>query len=118
MTIKTLIPEPQDGTDRLDQWRKKREDIKNRFLDNIGKPKFPRKPHAIETMDTTDGESYLRHKIRYWVGEQDEVRAYLMVPHGLIPPTPAILAMHQMNNYGKDEVAGLFGIKIMPMVMS
>jgi len=111
MTIKTLLPEQQDGMDRPDQWRKKREDIKSRFLENIGHPKFPRKPYDIETIDTADGDSYLRHKIRYWVGEQDEIRAYLFIPHGLTTPAPAILAMHQMNNFGKDEVAGLFGNK-------
>ena len=111
MTIKTLLPEQTAGTDTLDLWREKQEEIKSRFLNNIGIPIFPRQPHGIETMDTTDCESYLRHKIRYWAGEEDEVRAYLMVPHGLISPAPAILAMHQMNNYGKDEVAGLFGNK-------
>ena len=109
MTIKGLIPEQQDGVDRLDQWLEKREEIITRFLDDIGKPNYPRKPHDIEFIETTEGECYTRHKLRYWVGENDEVRAYLLVPHGLITPAPAILAMHQMNNCGKDEVVGLSG---------
>ena len=109
MTINILIPEQQDGVDELDRWLEKREEIKTRFLDNIGRSNFPRNPHNIETIETTDGESYSRHKLRYWVGENDEVRAYLLIPHGLIAPAPAILAMHQMNNYGMDEVAGLYG---------
>jgi dienelactone hydrolase len=45
------------------------------------------------------------------VGEGDKVHAYLFVPHALVAPAPGILAMHQMNNFGKDEVAGLFGNK-------
>jgi hypothetical protein len=61
----------------LDQWVEKREEIKTRFLDNIGKPEFPRKPGDIETIDITQCESYMRSKLRYWVGEKEEVRAYL-----------------------------------------
>ena len=109
MTIKTLLPEQQVGTDQLDQWLEKKEEIKTRFLDNIGRPNFPRKLYEIETIEATDGESYIRRKLRYWVGEEEEVHAYLLVPHGLSAPAPAILAMHQMNNCGKDEVAGLHG---------
>jgi dienelactone hydrolase len=109
MAIKTLLPEQQDGMDQLDQWLEKREEIKSRFLDHIGSPNIPRKRYDIEIIETTDGESYIRHKIRYWVGEEEEVHAYLLVPHGLSAPAPAILAMHQMNNCGKDEVAGLYG---------
>jgi len=111
MTIKKLIPEPQAGMDQLNQWREKREQIKRRFLDNIGRSEFPRKPCDIEIIETTECESYIRSKLRYWVGENEEIRAYLLVPHGLMGPAPAVLAMHQMNNYGKDEVAGLHGNK-------
>jgi dienelactone hydrolase len=111
MTIKPLIPEKQAGIDQLDQWRKKREQIKKRFLENIGRPSFPRTPCDIETIETTVGESYTRNKLRYWVGEKEEVRAYLLVPHGLVGSAPAILAMHQMNNFGKDEVVGIYGNK-------
>jgi dienelactone hydrolase len=109
MTIKTLIAKQQDGIDGLDQWIEKREEIKRRFLNNIGKPNFTRNPRDIETIQTRKCESYIQHKLRYWVGENEEVRAYLLLPDGLIAPAPAILAMHQMNNYGKDEVAGLYG---------
>jgi hypothetical protein len=76
MIIKTLLPEPQDGIDRLDQWIEKRVEIKERFLDNIGRPNFPRKPQDIETIETTDGESYIRYKLRYRVGEEDNVWVY------------------------------------------
>jgi len=109
MAIKTLIPEQQDGVDELDQWLEKREEILTRFLDNIGRSNLPRNPRDIEIIESTECESYIQHKLRYWVGEQDEVRSYLLVPHGLIASAPAILAMHQMNKYGKDEVAGLYG---------
>jgi hypothetical protein len=118
MTIRTIIPEPLDGMERLDQWLSKREEIKSRFLHHIGKPNFPRKPQDIETVATVECGSYTRHKLHYKVGDKDQVRAYLFVPHSITAPAPAILAMHQMNNYGKDEVAGLLETKIMPTVMN
>jgi dienelactone hydrolase len=109
MTIKTLIPEQQDGVDQLDLWLEKREEIKTRFLENLGKSDIPRNPGGIEIIESTECEGYIRHKLRYWVGKQEEVQAYLLVPPGLKAPSPAIVAMHQMNNCGKDEVAGLSG---------
>jgi hypothetical protein len=63
MIIKTLLPEPQDGIDRLDQWIEKRVEIKERFLDNIGRPNFPRKPQYIEIYETMDDERYIQHKL-------------------------------------------------------
>jgi dienelactone hydrolase len=111
MTIKALLPEKGGTPYRLDQWLEKREDIKMRFLDNIGRPNFPRNTHAIETIETTDCENYVRHKLSYIVGDDEEIRAYLFVPMGVIAPVPAIVAMHQWNDFGKDEVAGLYGSK-------
>ncbi len=109
MTIKTIIPEEQAGVDPLDQWLEKRNEIKDRFLENLGKSDIPRNTHDIEIIESTECEGYIRHKIHYWVGEQEEVQAYLLVPHELKTACPAIVAMHQMNNCGKDEVAGLSG---------
>jgi dienelactone hydrolase len=111
MTIKTLIPEPKDGVDLLVQWQEKRDEINGRFLESIGRQNIPRVPLNIETIETTQCENYTRSKLRYWVGENEAIQAYLLVPYGLIGPAPAILAMHQMNDYGKDEVVGLFGNK-------
>ena len=49
--------------------------------------------------------------MRYIVGDGEEIRAYLLVPASIKTVTPAIVAMHQTNNCGKDEVAGLQGNK-------
>ena len=54
MTIKTLLPEQNCTIDKLDWWLEKREDIKQRFLDNIGTPVFSRNTRAIETIETID----------------------------------------------------------------
>ena len=55
--------------------------------------------------------SYVRHKLRYLVGENEEIRAYLFVPIGAIESVRAVIAMHQTYDFGKDEVAGLYGSK-------
>jgi dienelactone hydrolase len=111
MTIKPLIPEKQDGMNQLNQWLEKRENIKKRFTDNIGKPKSTGNPHTLEIIETIECDQYIRNKLHYYVGGEEEVRAYLLVPRELIGRSPAILAMHQMNDYGKDEVVGLYGNK-------
>jgi dienelactone hydrolase len=111
LTIKALIPISNGTPYRLDQWLEKREDIKMRFVDNIGAPDISRNTRAIETIETSYCETYVRHKLRYIVGDNDEIRAYLLVPTGAKSPGPAIVAMHQWNDFGKDEVAGIYGSK-------
>lgn len=111
MAIKTLLPKQSDVTDKLDWWGEKREDIKRRFRENIGTPTFPRNTRAVETIETTDCEIYVRHKLCYIVGDQEEIRAYLFVPTALKAGSPAVVAFHQTNDFGKDEVAGLQGNK-------
>lgn len=113
MTIKPLLPEPIEPDKFLDWWSEKHEDIQRRFQENIGLPPFPRNTRHIETIETVDCQAYVRHKLRYLVGEQEEIHAYLFVPGMGKKETgfPAILAMHQMNDFGKDEVAGLYGNK-------
>ena len=108
MTIKILLPKQNGTSYRLDQWLEKRKDMKMRFLDNIGTPDFSKNTRAIEIIETTSCENYVRHKVRYIVGENEEIRAYLFVPTRAITPGPAIVAMHQWNDFGKDEVAGLY----------
>lgn len=111
MTIKSLLPTQDDTPNGLEKWLEKREDIKMRFLDNIGTPNFSRSTCEIETIETNKCESYVRHKLSYIVGESDEIRAYLLVPNGVRVPTPTIVAMHQTNDFGKDEVVGINGSK-------
>jgi len=113
MTIKPLLPEQYDPATILDWWAEKRKDIQRRFMENIGTPPFPRDTRAIEMIATSEDDAYVRTKLRYLVGENEEIRAHLFVPkEGKTEKGfPAILAMHQMNDYGKDEVAGLYGCK-------
>ena len=113
MTIKALLPEKHHPAQFPVWWSEKRIDIQRRFEENIGIPPFARNTHDIETIETVDCQAYVRHKLRYLVGEQEEIHAYLFIPSTGKKETgfPAILAMHQMNDFGKDEVAGLHGSK-------
>ena len=110
MSIKDLIPQDFISTVDLQWWRSKREDIKRRFRENIGTPPFARNTRSIETIDSVENQWYSRSKIRYIVGDCEEIRAYLFAPVGMTDKTPAVLALHQMNELlGKDEAAGLRG---------
>lgn len=113
MTIKPLLPRQYDPAGILDWWSEKRVDIQQRFVENIGTPTFSRNTRSIETIETTILDNFSRHKLRYLVGEGDEIHAYLFVPNAENTNIgfPAILAMHQMNDYGKDEAAGIKGAK-------
>ncbi len=110
MSIKDLLPPEHISAVDVNWWREKREDIKRRFRENIGAPPFARNTRCIETIDSVENQWYTRSKICYFVGDCEEIRAYLFVPAGATERMPAILALHQMNDpFGKDEAAGLRG---------
>jgi dienelactone hydrolase len=63
---------------------------------------------------TVDGGAYDRARVTYTVEAGDRVPAWLLTPHGAVPPNgwPALLAVHQhADQYalGKAEPAGLAG---------
>jgi hypothetical protein len=68
-----------------------------------------RVPLDLEVLTEVDCGSYTRKTIAYNVDPYDRVESYLLVPHNLQGRTPAILALHGTNNFGKDSVVGLVG---------
>ena len=61
----------------------------------------------IEQQDKTD--KYLRQKITFAAEPGDRIPAYLLLPHNLSEPAPAMLCLHQTTAIGKAEPAGLGG---------
>ena len=57
-----------------------------------------------------DAGTYLRKKLTYQSMDGDRVPAWLLIPKGLHGKAPAMLALHQTTQSGKDEVAGLAGL--------
>ena len=109
MAIKALLSTGRAVITELDQWQAKRKDIVARLYDTVGRPPVLRDTRAIEVLREEELPKYLRRRICYVVGEDDPVWAYLLVPHAVERPMPAIVAMHQTGDSGKDEVVGLAG---------
>lgn len=71
-----------------------------------------RVPLDVETISEQVTEKYVRRKIRFTPEPGDRVPAWLMIPRN-IPDgnkVAAMLCLHQTNNVGKDEPAGLGGL--------
>jgi dienelactone hydrolase len=71
-------------------------------------PARPRVPLNVETTETIDCDSYLRHRIVYDSEPDMSMPAYLLVPKDRTAPGPAVLAQHG-HGPGKSQVAGLPG---------
>ncbi|MCJ7623314.1 MAG: dienelactone hydrolase family protein [Anaerolineaceae bacterium] len=52
---------------------------------------------------------YVRSRIAYLVGDNDRITAYLLHPEDKKTSLPALVAMHQTVDCGKNEVVGLEG---------
>ncbi|GAA1640949.1 alpha/beta hydrolase family protein [Actinoplanes couchii] len=66
----------------------------------------------VETLERVDCGRYTREKVRYAVGPDERITAYVCVPHDLAGPAPAVFCHHQHASrfdLGKSEVVGLAG---------
>ncbi|NBV20414.1 MAG: alpha/beta fold hydrolase [Proteobacteria bacterium] len=72
-----------------------------------------RVPLDVETVAEERTEKYLRRKVRFTPERDDRVPAWLMIPN-TVPAggkAPAMLCLHQTTGIGKNEPAGLGGLK-------
>ncbi|MFL6238839.1 MAG: alpha/beta hydrolase family protein [Actinomycetes bacterium] len=71
-------------------------------------PARPHVPLNVETTETVDCDTYLRHRIVYDSEPDMSVPAYLLVPKARTTGGPAVLAQHG-HGPGKSQVVGLPG---------
>jgi dienelactone hydrolase len=105
MAIKPLL----DNIHSVRQWEQQREDIIKRLFATIGSQPVERNTRDLAFIREERMDGYLRHKISYQVGDGEMISAYLLRPERLVQPAPAVLALHQTVDSGKEEVAGLDG---------
>ncbi len=70
-----------------------------------------RVPLDVEIVSEERTPKYLRRKVRFTPEPGDRVPAWLLIPHDLTGKAPAMLCLHQTTRIGKDEPAGLGGLK-------
>lgn len=97
-------------------WEQRRRDIVTGFEAAFGplpeRSKLGPVKFQVVPGTRTELEKYTREKLEIEVEEGDKLRAWLLVPKGLQSRVPGIIAIHQTNGkLGKDEVAGLGGLK-------
>jgi len=109
MALKKLLFSDNAAITEIGQWQRQREDIVSRLFSTIGAPPVARNTRHIEIVQEEKGQDYTRRRIRYIVGNDERIMAYLLIPNCITPPAPAVVAMHQTVASGKDEVVGLDG---------
>ena len=82
------------------------------FLHRFLGPSPTKVDQAVEYLERVDCGRYVREKIRYSVGPDEFVSAFVCVPHNLTGRAPAVFCHHQHGSrfdLGKSEVVGLTG---------
>lgn len=95
-------PLPLDAPSALPSWIERRRGC----LEELLGPFPTRVPLYLETLEETDCDQYVRHKIVFDSEETMSVPAFLLVPRGRVRPGPAILAVHG-HGPGKSQAVGL-----------
>ncbi|MEN9666685.1 MAG: Cephalosporin-C deacetylase [Planctomycetota bacterium] len=121
-TILIAMPAAAQDADRAQaprassaaEWQRQIPDIRRRMELVMGPlPGADRRVALeVEVVDEERTDRYLRRKLRYSPEAGDRVPAWLLIPHTATATTPAaaMLCLHQTNNVGKDEPAGLGGL--------
>ncbi|MCC2669732.1 MAG: prolyl oligopeptidase family protein [Armatimonadetes bacterium] len=93
------------------EWRRRREHVLLNMQKVMGPLPGPksRVPLNVRLEAETVTEKYVRKKLTFASAPGERVPAYLLIPRGLKGKAPAILALHQTVEIGKDEAAGLGG---------
>lgn len=108
-----------EGVKTREDWRARRQVLKQRYLELIRDDQKPKKPPLeLEIHETVDIEGvYRRQLISYNVEQDERAHAYLGIPlkprgeaAGKTPGKfPAIVALHGTTAQGKEQTAGLSG---------
>jgi dienelactone hydrolase len=85
--------------------------LRQRWIATLGG--FPeRTPLDARVVDRADCGAYTRETVCFWSEPDEPVSAYILIPHDLTSPAPAVLCIHQHAgeyDIGKSEAAGLIG---------
>ncbi len=68
-----------------------------------------RVPLDIQVESEEQTAKYLRRKLTFRSDADTRVPAYLLIPHGLTGPAPAMLCLHPTSPLGKAQICGLGG---------
>lgn len=98
-----------EGVDSLEDWRARRQILRQRFLELIRDDQKPARPPLelkVHESAVVEGK-YTRQLISYNVEADERAHAYLAIPLNLNAPAPAVVALHGTFARGKDRAAGL-----------
>ena len=98
-----------EGIDTLEDWRKRRPILRQRFLDLLRDDRKPQKPpRDLKVHESTViAETYERRLISYAVEADERAHAYLGIPLNPSAPMPGVVALHGTFPKGKERAAGL-----------
>lgn len=100
-----------EGIKTREDWRARRQVLKQRYLELIRDAQKPAKPPlGLQVHETVEVEGiYRRQLISYQVEQDERAHAYLGIPLKLEGKSPAIVALHGTTAQGKEQTAGLSG---------
>lgn len=113
--LNLTVYQDDSGADRAvatpHDWEVRREHLLENMQQVMGylPPDREKVPLDIHVEVETDTPKYVQKKISYAAEAGDRVPAYLLVPKDLKGKAPAMLCLHQTNNCGMAEPAGLDG---------
>lgn len=106
--LKPLLPEASDrGETGVVDWTRRRENLKSRWLDTLGRPPENRPPVKMEVLETETLPEFTRQRIRYPVEEGVFTEAYLLTPRNPPGRLPAVVVFHQTVNSHIRQAAGV-----------
>ena len=95
--------------DTSEKWAARRVATEARIREVLGPSPDRVPPLEVEIVGERSLPAYVERKIEYTVEAGDRVRAFLLIPHELREPAPAVLCLHETAAEGKMRVMGMEG---------
>ena len=81
--------------DTPDTWAARRADAEARIREVLGPSPGSVSPLQVGVIEERSLPAYVERKIEYTVEGGDRARAFLLIPHELKEPAPAVLCLHE-----------------------
>lgn len=109
-------PELAFTAQTVEEWKKWRRKLKARVLECLGGMDEPRCDLQPEILERKQMDGYVREKVVYQTRPGMAVPAYVLIPDGVLPPTPSLkgggkrlpaVVCASGHGHGKDDLVGI-----------
>ncbi len=90
----------------VEEWEIKADALRTILLQTLGQTPEVSRPLSPEVVEEVDCGDHTRRKVAYFVGPDEKISAYVLIPKDSAGRMPAVLCLHPTTSLGKEQAIG------------